>query len=62
MWGGWQSLDRAIDVPVKQDALARGWDSRVYTELFVWSLKAVGYCPYVTCVRIAEGCGLLADG
>ena len=28
----------------------------------VWQLKAVGHCPYVTCARIAEGCGLLADG
>ena len=25
-------------------------------------LKAVGHCPFVTCVRVAEGCGLLADG
>ena len=24
-------------------------------------LKAVGHCPFVTCVRVAEGCGLLAD-
>ena len=26
--GGWHSLDRAIDAPVLQDELARGWDSR----------------------------------
>ena len=24
--------------------------------------QQVRYCPYVTCVCIVEGCGLLADG
>ena len=28
----------------------------------VQQLEAVGRCPYVTCARIAEGCGLIADG
>ena len=61
-WVGWQSLDRAIDVPVSQDVLVRGWDGRDYAERFVRFLSLDEYCPCVTGVRAVEGCGLLADG
>ena len=59
---GWQSLDRAIDVPATQDVLARGWGSRDVTSLIVWCSQLVRHCLYVTCVCTVEGCGLLADG
>ena len=40
-WDGWQSLDRAIDAPARQDVLVRGWGSRDCTEwLFGFSTKS----------------------
>ena len=40
-WDDWQSLDRAIDAPARQDVLVRGWGSRDCTDwLFGFSTKS----------------------
>jgi hypothetical protein len=55
-------LDLVIDAPACRDVLAGNEDGGLVQVELDLLYASLGCCPFVTCIRNVEGCGLLADG